>query len=87
MTIKGQALVDFIAEFTYADTTEITGTVDIAEAAKVVEAQGEKNSTLMKEDAKQWTLYVDSAFNDTGSGPDIMLISPKGHKIHCALCF
>ena len=52
MTIKGQALVDFIAEFTYADTTEITGTVDIAEAAKVVEAQREKNSTLMKEDAK-----------------------------------
>ena len=27
------------------------------------------------------------ASNDTGSGVDIMLISPKVHKIHCALHF
>ena len=50
--IKGQALAYFIAEFTYADTTEVIGTADTIEAMKVVEAQGEKNSTLVKEDAE-----------------------------------
>ena len=29
----------------------------------------------------------DRASNDTGSGADIMLISPEGHKILCALRF
>ena len=50
-TVKGQALVDFIAEFTYVDTIEATGTTDIVEATKMVEVQGEKNSALMKGDA------------------------------------
>ena len=52
MTIKGQALIDFIAEFTYADTAEIAGMADIAEVARMVDAQGEKNSALAKEDAE-----------------------------------
>ena len=82
-TINGQVLADFIDEFTYTNTVEVTGMVDITEAAKVVEAQGEKNSVLMKRDAEQWMLTS----NDTRSGADIMLISPEGHKIHCALCF
>ena len=33
------------------------------------------------------TLYVDGASNNDGSGADIMLISPEGHKMHCAICF
>ena len=63
MAIKGQAL----AKFTYADAAKVARTMDNAEALKVAEAQREKNSALMKEDAKQWTLYVNSASNDTGS--------------------
>ena len=39
----------------------------------------------MKGDAEQWTLYVYNALNDTGSGASMMLISPKGHKIYCAI--
>ena len=61
--------------------------VDNTEAAKVVEAQGEKNSAPMRGETVQWTLYVDGAPNDTGSGADIMLISPEGHKIHCVFHF
>ena len=57
MAIKGQVLADFIGEFTYADTVEVAGMANIAEAAKVVEAQGEKNSTLAKEDTEQWTPF------------------------------
>ena len=30
---------------------------------------------------------MDGASNDTGSGASMMLISPDGHKIHCAICF
>ena len=81
--IKGQPLT----EFTYGDTTEVAGTTDIVEAAKVVEAQGEKNFALSKRDTEQWTLYMDGVSNDIGSGAGMMLISPKGHKIHCALHF
>ena len=49
--------------------------MDIAEAAKVVEAQGRKNSTVAKGDVEQQTLYMDDASNDIESGADIMLIS------------
>ena len=85
--MKGQALVDFIVELTYADASEVAGTVDNAEEAKVAKAQEEKNSTFTKWDAVQWTLYMDAASNDTESGVGMMLINPKGHKIHCALRF
>ena len=37
--------------------------------------------------AEQWVLYVDEASNENGSGVGMMLISPKGHKIHCTLHF
>ena len=37
MAIKGQALAGFIAEFTYTNTAELTGTTDITEAVKVVD--------------------------------------------------
>ena len=52
MTIKWKALADFIAKFTYTDTTEVAGTAGIADAVRVVEAQGEKNSALTKWDAE-----------------------------------
>ena len=83
MIIKRQALADV----TYADTAEVVGMADNAEATNVVEALREKNYTLAKKDAEQWTLYVDGASNDSESGADIMLINLEGHKIHCALCF
>ena len=33
------------------------------------------------------TLYVDGAYNDTGSGLSMMLINLEGHKRHWSLCF
>ena len=35
----------------------------------------------------KWGLYVDRALNDGGSRADWTLISPDGHRIHCALKF
>ena len=45
-TIKGHALADFIAEFTYTSTAEVARMTDMAEAAKVVEAEDKENSAL-----------------------------------------
>ena len=41
------------------------------------------------ENVKQqwWKLYVDSSSNDYGAGAGLMLISPEGLKITCALKF
>ena len=40
-----QALADFIAEFTYANTTEVVRTANDAKAAKVVKVGDKENST------------------------------------------
>ena len=85
--IKGQALVDFIAEFTYSNTTEVTGTANSTEVAKVVRVREKENSVPIERDAEQWTLYVDDAFNDTRFEASMMLINPEGHKIYCAIRF
>ena len=52
MAIKGQVLADFMAEFTYANTTEIAGTVDGTEAVKVVKVGDKENSTPTQEDTQ-----------------------------------
>ena len=39
------------------------------------------------EGAEQWTLFVDGASNENGSGAGTILISPAGHKIHCVIRF
>ena len=82
--IKGQTLADCIAEFTYSNAVEVAGTTN---NTKVVGVREKYNSVLIEEDTEQWTLYVDDASNDTESGADMMLISPKGHKIHCVIRF
>ena len=34
-----------------------------------------------------WGLYVDGSFNKGGSGAGLILVSPEGHQMHCALRF
>ena len=48
--IKGQALATFIAEFTYASTTEVAGTINNVEAAKTMEARDKEGSTLTRDE-------------------------------------
>ena len=81
-TIKGQALANFIAKFTYADIAEVIGTTKEAKVTKVVEERGRENSKPRERDTQQWTLYVDGASNVIGSRAEMMLIGPEGHKIH-----
>ena len=83
--IKGQALADFIVEFTYSNAAKVTGTANSAEAAKVAGVRKREDSVPTERDAEQWTLYVDDASNDTRSGAGMILINLEGHKIHCAI--
>ena len=85
--IKGQALADFIAQFTYSNAVEVTGMTNDAEAVKAAWVGGREDSVPIKGDAEQWTLYIDDTSNDNGSGVGMLLISPEGHKIHCAIRF
>ena len=85
--IIGQALTDFIIEFTYASTAKVAGIVDGIEAAKVVEIGNKGDSAPTQEDTQQWTFSIDGASSENGSAAGMMLISPKGHEIHCALRF
>ena len=54
---------------------------------KGVETRNGEVVAIRQEDANQWILYVDGASNKNGSGAGMMLINPKGHKIHYALRF
>ena len=49
-TIKGQAFVDFIAKFTYSNTTEVAGITDITKAVKEVEMEKDKIAAKRFED-------------------------------------
>ena len=68
--IKGQALVDFIAEFTTPKDKRPE------EAPKILTGR-----------IPMWGLYVDGSSNKGGSGASLILVSPKGHQMHCILRF
>ena len=51
--IKGQALDDFIAKFTYSNTAEVTRMANSVEAMKVVRVKEREDSVPTKRDAEQ----------------------------------
>ena len=51
--IKGQALADFIAEFTYSNTAEVTGTSDSTEAAKAAKVREKESFVPTERDVEQ----------------------------------
>ncbi|XP_024024279.1 uncharacterized protein LOC112092414 [Morus notabilis] len=63
--IKGQALANFLAEFSHRLALTTPEGVETTE----------------------WKLYVDGASSESGSGVDVLLISPEGHKITSAVRF
>ena len=50
--IKGQALVNFIAEFNYSNAVEVTGTTNSTEAAKAAGVRENKNYVPTKGDVE-----------------------------------
>ena len=51
-TIKGQALSDFIAEFTYSNVIEVTRTANSVEATKAAEVREREDSIPTEGDAE-----------------------------------
>ena len=50
--IKGQALVDFIVEFTYSNTAEVTRTTNSIDVAKATKVREKENFVPTKRDAE-----------------------------------
>ena len=78
-TIKGQAIADFVAEFTYPTKAlrMITDTLNTSEGcAKDYEPTNPNNV---------WSLRIDGSSNVNGSGTDVILESPTVEKISYAL--
>ena len=46
MAIKGQALADFIVEFTYSNAAKVTGIANSVEATKAIGERERKDSIL-----------------------------------------
>ena len=70
--IKGQALADFIAEF-----TELTNSEQI----------DEPNKPECQSQAPTWKLFVDGSSNECHAGAGVILITLEGHRFHCAIRF
>ena len=67
--IKGQAMADFVAEFTEPSM----------EVAKIMAEQAKK--------VFKWQLRVDGSSNTHGSGAGIVVSTPEGDSVECALRF
>ena len=50
--IKGQAIVNFIAEFNYSNAVEVTGTTNSIEAMKAIGAKEKENSKSIEGDTE-----------------------------------
>ena len=67
-SIKGQVLVDLVAEFTEPPIEELESTENMDE--KLV-------GTISQDRLPTWEVYVDEASNQKGSGIGLVLISPE----------
>ncbi|XP_074356266.1 uncharacterized protein LOC141695965 [Apium graveolens] len=73
--IKGQALADFVLEF---DEEVDDKAIVLAEPTSQESHQDEKKQ---EPPHPWWTLHVDGAVNNNGSGAEIVLITPEGHRL------
>ena len=75
-SIKGQALVDLVAEFAEPSTETITEKKDM---------DGKSVGALSAGGTMHWKVYVDGAANQRGSRVGIVLISPDGATLEKSL--
>ena len=77
--MKGQALADFILEF----TLQFEGD----DKALISPHALDEIKQIKENDAPWWTLYIDGAANSEGAGVGVVLMSPEGHKLSSAIHF
>ena len=59
----------------------------IAEFSHKLDERLEESPSPSTPQVPKWGLYVDGSSNDGGLGDGLILISPEGHRMHCALGF
>ncbi|XP_074355686.1 uncharacterized protein LOC141695328 [Apium graveolens] len=75
----GQALADFILEF---DAEVDDKAIVLAKPTSQGSHRDEKRQELPH---PWWILHVDGAVNNNGSGAEIILITPEGHRLMSAI--
>ena len=75
-SVKGQVLVDLVAEFAEPSEETITEKKDM---------NGKSVGTISARETLRWKVYVDGATNQRGSGIGLVLISPEGIAIEKSL--
>ncbi|XP_074342063.1 uncharacterized protein LOC141679465 [Apium graveolens] len=78
---EGQALADFILEF---DSKVDDKAIVLAEPSSRRISPGDKREELPH---PWWILHVDGAINNSGSGAEIILVTPEGHRLMSAIHF
>ena len=78
-TIKGQALVDFVTEFTYP-TKVLSGAINTPSMS-----MERKKDDKPTNPSNVWSLRIDGFSNVNGSGVGVILEIPRGVKISYAL--
>ena len=78
-TIKGQAIADFVPEFTYS--TKALGMT--TEAPRALEGRTRDDEPTYSSNI--WSSRIDDSSNVNGSGAGVILESPTGEKISYAL--
>lgn len=78
VSIKGQAVADFIVEM--AENTQ-----DVSTDVPIVSENPSSDSPFLPD--KQWTLFVDGASSTDGSGAGLLLCDPTGVELTYALRF
>ena len=76
--VKGQAIADFVAEFTYlTKALGVTATSSTSEGRTKDDEPTDLNNV--------WSLRIDGSSNVNGSGAGVILESPTGEKVDYAL--
>ena len=70
-------------DITYHPRTAIKGKAIADFIAEFTASEG-KDQSEIAEDIK-WNLFVDGASNEQGSGAGVVIITPRGRKLHYAL--
>ena len=78
-TVKGQAIIDFVVEFTYL-TKALGMTTDVPSTS-----EGHTKDDEPTDPNNIWSLRIDGFSNVNGSGAGVILESPTGEKVSYVL--
>lgn len=85
VSLKGQAVADFIVEFTYAEE-QVGNTPELLPLSEPSSSSPASSMNLLP-GVPIWVLHADGASNSQGSGAGLVLITPEANTLEIALRF